>query len=530
MDLLLGGDGKLELLDFKTSPRPRNSPGLIAAYERQLCTYAHIPGAPARQARGPIAPLLDLRSAQGGCAHGAAVSSGTGGPGGPALRRDRGPHPGGRVRGHDSPKRRSAGNAICGRCAGPRVSSQRRGASDGQRLSSNPKRKFASLWTDIGRIGQELLANRYDDRTHFIYELLQNAEDALAKRVGWIGQRSVCFELLKQELRVSHFGKPFDEADVCGICGIGKSTKDITQIGRFGIGFKSVYALPTGREVHSGDQDFGIESFVWPVTHLEPSARPVKRSSSCRCGIQRTAKKSEPGLKRLGANSLLFLREIEEIEWNADDGSSGLYLRQSDDRDEWVRHVTVIGQADGQPDAEHTWLVFSKAMHTSEDELVGHVEVAFCLERDRVRFISRSPLVVFFPTVVETNLGFRVQGPYRTTPSRDNVPNRDGWNRNCVRATADLLVDALIWLRGKNLLDVDVLRCLPLDQRKFDEGSMFAPRSTKRRNKRSSPGASCHATVVDSFLPVAPSWPVHRICANCSIRSSWPGCSVSERR
>jgi len=42
VDLLLGGDGKLELLDFKTSPRPVDSPELIAAYERQLCTYAHI--------------------------------------------------------------------------------------------------------------------------------------------------------------------------------------------------------------------------------------------------------------------------------------------------------------------------------------------------------------------------------------------------------------------------------------------------------------------------------------------------------
>jgi DNA helicase-2/ATP-dependent DNA helicase PcrA len=42
VDLLLGGDGKLELLDFKTSPRPQHSPELIAAYERQLCTYAHI--------------------------------------------------------------------------------------------------------------------------------------------------------------------------------------------------------------------------------------------------------------------------------------------------------------------------------------------------------------------------------------------------------------------------------------------------------------------------------------------------------
>lgn len=42
IDLLLGGDGKLELLDFKTSPRPTNSPELLDAYERQLCTYAHI--------------------------------------------------------------------------------------------------------------------------------------------------------------------------------------------------------------------------------------------------------------------------------------------------------------------------------------------------------------------------------------------------------------------------------------------------------------------------------------------------------
>lgn len=42
VDLLLGGDGKLELLDFKTSERPLDSPDLLEAYERQLCTYAHI--------------------------------------------------------------------------------------------------------------------------------------------------------------------------------------------------------------------------------------------------------------------------------------------------------------------------------------------------------------------------------------------------------------------------------------------------------------------------------------------------------
>jgi DNA helicase-2/ATP-dependent DNA helicase PcrA len=42
VDLLMGGDGRLELLDFKTSPRPVDSLELLETYEHQLCTYAHI--------------------------------------------------------------------------------------------------------------------------------------------------------------------------------------------------------------------------------------------------------------------------------------------------------------------------------------------------------------------------------------------------------------------------------------------------------------------------------------------------------
>ena len=98
--------------------------------------------------------------------------------------------------------------------------------------------------TDIRRIGGMLLADRYDDRTHFIFELLQNAEDALAKRgTSWNGSRTVTFSLCSDDLIISHFGKPFDVDDVRGVCGIGESTKDLTDIGRFGIGFKSVYAF-----------------------------------------------------------------------------------------------------------------------------------------------------------------------------------------------------------------------------------------------------------------------------------------------
>ena len=47
--------------------------------------------------------------------------------------------------------------------------------SDYNAIRVENERKYG---TDIGRIGAMLLANRYGDRTHFIFELLQNAEDA----------------------------------------------------------------------------------------------------------------------------------------------------------------------------------------------------------------------------------------------------------------------------------------------------------------------------------------------------------------
>jgi DNA helicase-2/ATP-dependent DNA helicase PcrA len=42
VDLLMGADGKLELLDFKTAERPDASDPILEVYEKQLCTYAHI--------------------------------------------------------------------------------------------------------------------------------------------------------------------------------------------------------------------------------------------------------------------------------------------------------------------------------------------------------------------------------------------------------------------------------------------------------------------------------------------------------
>jgi len=189
---------------------------------------------------------------------------------------------------------------------------------DYQAIRADNEPRYGTEW---GRIGPMLLANRYADRTHFIFELLQNAEDALARRAGWQGSRAVTFHLTESALRVSHFGHPFNDADVRGVCGIGESTKDdFTAIGRFGIGFKSVYACTDRPEVHSGTEDFAIENFVWPI-----AARPLDRDPN-ETLINIPLKASDDaihdeiaaGLGRLGASALLFLRQIEEIRWTVD--------------------------------------------------------------------------------------------------------------------------------------------------------------------------------------------------------------------
>ena len=345
-------------------------------------------------------------------------------------------------------------------------------ASDPNRLSRIAERSIRTL------------TNLYAEPAHFIFELLQNAEDALRRRgPNWRGSRVVTFHLSDGLLRVDHFGEPFNEADVQAICSVGETTKDLTDIGSFGIGFKSVYVVTERPEIHSGTEDFAIERFVWPV-----QAPPIQRDPEQTVFLIPLKPRGGPsltditaGLERLGSTALLFLRQIEEIRWSTDFGRSGICRRESNDVDAGVRRVTLIGQGDGVGEVNEEWLVFSSPVAANNGRHAGYVEIAFRLvrdgkvERQRIERITSSRLVVFFPTILETHLGFLVQGPYRTTPSRDNVPQTDSWNQHLANETGELVVRALRWLRDHEMLDVQVLRCLPIERAQFPAGSLFAP-------------------------------------------------------
>ena len=355
-------------------------------------------------------------------------------------------------------------------------------ASNYEEICEDNRRRYG---TEGAQKSGGLAAGLYDDRTHFIFELLQNAEDAIGRRGVWHGPRKVAFALAPTKLTLSHFGKPFDEADVRSVCDIAESTKNGSSIGRFGLGFKSVYTVTNVPEIHSGDEDFAIENYVFPK-HADRTARDVDETQIILpLVLEDTTAPQEitTGFRHLGPGALLFLRQINEINWSVEGGASGFYLRNSPEMlGANVQRITVIGLESGQAEVDQTWLVFHRDVFSGDQQKVGRVEIAFSLVaakdlpgRWNVLPLASSPLVVFFPTVVESHLGFLVQGPYRTTPSRDNIPPGEPWNQYLVKETASLLVEAIRWMRDNAMLDVSALRCLPLDREKFPKGSRFAP-------------------------------------------------------
>ena len=282
----------------------------------------------------------------------------------------------------------------------------------------------------------DLLGQLYSERTHFIFELVQNAEDA--------GATELAFELFADRLELRHDGRPFTEADVRGVCGVGKSAKsgdgDLTAIGKFGIGFKSVYAYTRSPRIYSGDEHFGIETYVRPFP-VEPLALPAAGTlfvfpfdhDTVPAAV--AAREIAAALTAVQPRILLFLRSIGRLR------VEGTGMRPSVIERSVAELPTAGGRGprrvtlsrDGR--AAEEWL----AWHRRALEEAPPVEIAFRVEAGRLVPLVSSPLIVSFPTEKETFLGFLVQGPYRTTPARDSVPGHDPSNQLLVRETAALL-------------------------------------------------------------------------------------------
>jgi hypothetical protein len=130
----------------------------------------------------------------------------------------------------------------------------------------------------------------HDYQGRLLYELLQNADDAMAGERGRADR--VSFRVTDTDLWVANTGRPLTEADIRGLCGIGAGTKDVASgprrasIGHKGMGFKSVLELTSTPAVYSTTWCLEMDAARArePVTELLSS---LGQPAPARCPIMR---------------------------------------------------------------------------------------------------------------------------------------------------------------------------------------------------------------------------------------------------
>lgn len=319
---------------------------------------------------------------------------------------------------------------------------------------------------------KSLLTDLYPDNAHFIYELLQNAEDAQATEV--------CFILKEDSVEFEHNGdRLFSFADVESITSIGDSTKreDPTNIGKFGIGFKAVFAYTSTPEIASGKFHFRIRDLVVPDTDglapfgkketrfIFPFDNPQKPPQKARAEI-------EKNLRQLDASTLLFLSNIQKIEYLLPDGTLGFLERKK--RDESRIEILVQHPEDAKSDSVF-FLRFEKEVSVNDENdqpKPCRIAVAFGLEKTqarnlalsdgwKIKRLNRGQVCIYFPAEKETsNLRFHLHAPFASTVARDSVRDCPA-NDELRDHLAVLIAESMTTIREQGLLTVGFLAVLP---------------------------------------------------------------------
>ena len=294
-----------------------------------------------------------------------------------------------------------------------------------------------------------ILVDQYSDRTHFIFELIQNAEDA--------GATYVTFSLYQNRLVLCHNGKQFTEADIRGICGI-RSTKDEPEsgkIGRFGIGFKSVYAYTRTPVIYSGQYSFRIQNLILPYAEKNESAGidtililPFDGKVPAEDAYGEIRRALE---KYISSDVLFALKNVRSINCRVDPaGEEWSVNKESHPISSIVDRVLLL-----QKGKETKELL---TFHTQDRQpiLIGYELKQGENGHGKIVPAEQHYLYVYFPTAVETHQAFYVHVPFSTTPARDNI-RHNAINENLSEQLNQLFADSIRWLLKNSYITLQFL-------------------------------------------------------------------------
>jgi len=306
-------------------------------------------------------------------------------------------------------------------------------------LSAEAEEGARNIRGTLNRTLKLLAQDLYSTETHFVLELVQNADDN-SYPAGVTPE--LRFELEEARLSVRNNETGFTVENVRALCNAGKSTKSKREgyIGEKGIGFKSVFAVSDRPEIHSNGFHFRFDaSGASPLGYVVPEwlggvdeesgtriVLPAKEGQAFRADL----------LGDLSAELLLFLRKLRRLEFtHRSEGGSLVAARR--DTPHGVRLTEkAIKDVFAAPTVKQSSYLL--AHHTlpvadvKEDRRPGmettEIVLAFPLTANGVALATTRPSVFAFLPIRTFGFNFIVQADFLLSSSREDIHRAWPWN------------------------------------------------------------------------------------------------------
>lgn len=332
------------------------------------------------------------------------------------------------------------------------------------------KQDYKGVWQGI--------IDKYPETAHFIYELLQNADDAEASCVEIVLSYK---ELIFKHNGRKHFdiSRPGDKrpGDINAITGIGNSSKEdaSNKIGKFGVGFKSVFQYTDIPEIYDDIFKFKIEKYIVP-TLLETDHPMRKKGETLFVFPLKSPKKDYTDiLDRIENlhNPILFLTNLNKIKITISNTINITY--------EYSKKVLLSETFKGgvnlqkiqlkSPQEKNTIFLFGKKVDVlyKNEKSKHNIYVGFFYDENNKKLITSETQNVFcfFPTKENFKTCYVCHAPFLLTDNRQNLKPGEEINKFLIKAIANLAANAVLYLRDfgeKNksfIINENILDILP---------------------------------------------------------------------
>jgi hypothetical protein len=345
----------------------------------------------------------------------------------------------------------------------------------GLEMSSEVQEAATGLREKLGSALKLLAAELYSSDTHFLLELVQNADDN-SYPAGVVP--TINIRVASGLLVIFNNEDGFTEKNVRALCSVGSSTKAGQKqkgyIGEKGIGFKSVFQVSDRPEVHSNgfhfffDVSWGSELLGYVIPHWkEPDTAVATVGTTILLPAKSGERFATHVFRGLHPQLMLFLNRLRRIEL---DHEHGRLTYHRHDSEHLISLTTEAYDDTGKrtSDSREAYMRVEYPVslsHVREEKRDGvgttDLVIAFPLDAEgRVNARLGNDLFAFLP-VRDFGFRFYIQGDFLLSSGREDILEGRLWNQMLRDSIAPAFVQAVQQIRESRNVARGYLKYLP---------------------------------------------------------------------